>query len=394
MPVNKNKRIMAIVKCPECGHEVSDAADRCPNCGVSIAGNIKICPDCGRVVLKNTEKCPSCGAEFESIVNEDAARKKNGRTQETYKNIDPYAPNNARKKKNNNGAIVGVVVSVVVVALGALAYFLIDKSQKAESEQKAYEEVIASNDTALCSQYLRDYPKGLHCGEVEAKLKELVAEIGDWNDACVNNMKSGFVAFLSNHPNSTFEQACKDKIDSLDYVDALSANTEEALQIYISSHPEGKYVEDALQTQKNIASLKVQANEASAVKNVCSQFFTGLANRDEATLASAVAAVMDNFLNKRNATHADVMTFADKLASGHHHIAFTMNNDYNIRKVATDTDVFSFDVTFGVDEHYLTHDGKEEWMTYIVTARINPEMKISSLNMRSVSSASDENNDL
>ena len=96
MPVNKNKRIMAIVKCPECGHEVSDAADRCPNCGVSIAGNIKICPDCGRVVLKNTEKCPSCGAEFESIVNEDAARKKNGRTQETYKNIDPYAPNNAR----------------------------------------------------------------------------------------------------------------------------------------------------------------------------------------------------------------------------------------------------------------------------------------------------------
>ena len=67
---------MAIVKCPECGHEVSDAADRCPNCGVAIAGNIKKCPDCGRVVLKNTEKCPSCGAEFESIADEDAARKK------------------------------------------------------------------------------------------------------------------------------------------------------------------------------------------------------------------------------------------------------------------------------------------------------------------------------
>jgi len=385
---------MAIVKCPECGHEVSDAADRCPNCGVAIAGNIKKCPDCGRVVLKNTEKCPSCGAEFESIADEDAARKKNGRVQDAYKNIDPYAPSKTRKKKSNNGVVVGVVVSIVVVALGALAYFLIDKSQKAESEQNAYEEVMASNDTALCSQYLRDYPKGAHYDEVEAKLKELVAEINDWNDACVNNMKSGFVAFLGNHPNSVFEQACKDKIDSLDYVDALSANTVEALQVYISSHPEGKYIEDAMQAQKNIASLKVQPDEASSVKGVCSQFFTGLANRDETSLASAVAAVMDNFLNKRNATHADVMTFADKLASGHHHMVFTMNNDYKIRKVATDTDAFSFDVTFGVDEHYLTHDGKEEWMTYIVTARINPDMKISSLNMRNVTSASDENNGL
>ncbi len=385
---------MAIVKCPECGHEVSDAADRCPNCGVSIAGNIKKCPDCGRVVLKNAEKCPSCGAEFENIPETVSDRKNNGKTHGAYKNIDPYAPNKTRKRKNNNGVIVGVVVSFVVVALGALAYYLIDKSQKAESEQSAYEEVIASNDTALCSQYLRDYPNGLHCGEVEARLKELVTEINDWNDACVNNMKSGFIAFLGNHPNSSFEQACKDKIDSLDYVDALSANTVEALQIYISSHPEGKYIEDALQAQKNIASLKVQPNEAASVKSVCSQFFTGLANRDEAYLASSVAEVMDNFLNKRNATHADVMTFADKLASGHHHIAFTMNNDYNIRKVMTDTDVFSFDVTFGVDEHYLTHDGKEEWMTYIVTAKINPGMKISSLNMRSVSSASEENNDL
>ena len=390
MPVKKNKRIMAIVKCPECGHEVSDAADRCPNCGVAIAGNIKRCPDCGRVVLKNTEKCPSCGAELENIPDPDSVGGKSVRTAEVYNNIDPYAPNKSRKRKNNNGVVVGVVVSIVVVALGVLAYILIDRSQKAESEQNAYEEVMASNDTALCSQYLRDYPKGAHNEEVEAKLKELVAEINDWNDACVNNMKSGFVAFLGNHPNSMFELACKDKIDSLDYVDALSANTVEALQIYINSHPDGKYIEDAMQAQKNIASLKVQPDEASSVKGVCSQFFTGLANRDEASLASAVAAVMDNFLNKRNATHADVMTFADKLASGHHHIAFTMNNDYKIRKVATEAGVFSYDVTFGVDEHYSTPDGKEEWMTYIVTARINPDMKISSLNMRSVSSSSDE----
>lgn len=31
---------MAIIKCPECGHQTSDKAPVCPNCGVEIAGKI------------------------------------------------------------------------------------------------------------------------------------------------------------------------------------------------------------------------------------------------------------------------------------------------------------------------------------------------------------------
>ena len=298
----KNKRIMAIIKCPECGHEVSDAADRCPNCGVSIAGNIKTCPDCGRVVLKNAEKCPSCGAKLECFRETPAGSTGSGSRQKSYKNIDPYAPGVGEKKKGNRGVVVGIIVAVVVIALGVVAYTLVQKSQKAQNEQTAYEEVIASNDTALYSQYLRDFPEGKHSEEVEAKLKELVAEINDWNDACVNNIKSGFVTFLSNHPNSSFEQACKDKIDSLDYVDALSANTVEALQMYVSSHPDGKYIDEAVQAQNDIASMKVQPAEASTIKSVCSQFFTSLADKDEASLTSTVAAVMDNFLKDRKST--------------------------------------------------------------------------------------------
>ena len=32
---------MALIKCPECGHQVSDKAATCPSCGVAIAGNVK-----------------------------------------------------------------------------------------------------------------------------------------------------------------------------------------------------------------------------------------------------------------------------------------------------------------------------------------------------------------
>jgi len=33
---------MALIKCKECGHEVSNKADKCPNCGVSLTSKTKI----------------------------------------------------------------------------------------------------------------------------------------------------------------------------------------------------------------------------------------------------------------------------------------------------------------------------------------------------------------
>ena len=52
---------MAIIKCPECGRQISDKAPTCPSCGVEIAG--KITPVPGGVgpmtiamLMKNTLK--------------------------------------------------------------------------------------------------------------------------------------------------------------------------------------------------------------------------------------------------------------------------------------------------------------------------------------------------
>ena len=228
---------MAIIKCPECGHEVSSAAEKCPNCGVAIAGNIMTCPDCGRVVLRSTTTCPSCGAKLTAPAAAQGGYKApQPERREQYNNTDPYAAQQSEEpKKKKKGPLMAVIIVVAVIVIGVLAYVLIGNAQSAKSEQEAYESVIASSDTALYGQYLRDYPDGKHAEEVKAKLATLVAEIKDWNDACVNNTRSSFATFLTNHPGSPYEQACKDKIDSLDYQDALAAGTVDALQMYISS---------------------------------------------------------------------------------------------------------------------------------------------------------------
>lgn len=38
----KKEKAMALIICPECGHEVSDTAESCPKCGYSIYKNIQI----------------------------------------------------------------------------------------------------------------------------------------------------------------------------------------------------------------------------------------------------------------------------------------------------------------------------------------------------------------
>ena len=51
---------MAIIKCPECGHQISEKATICPSCGVEIDGKITRCVHCGEVYFKDDGLCPNC----------------------------------------------------------------------------------------------------------------------------------------------------------------------------------------------------------------------------------------------------------------------------------------------------------------------------------------------
>ncbi len=65
---------MALIKCPECGSEISDMATSCPQCGYPIQEyfddtpydvisnhETKKCVHCGRDIPKRIAKCPYCG---------------------------------------------------------------------------------------------------------------------------------------------------------------------------------------------------------------------------------------------------------------------------------------------------------------------------------------------
>lgn len=76
---------MALVKCKECGKEISSNAKICPNCGYK--NDVKTCPECGKIVKHTDTVCPDCGYPLQkknaqSIINDNldkitGARSKN-----------------------------------------------------------------------------------------------------------------------------------------------------------------------------------------------------------------------------------------------------------------------------------------------------------------------------
>ena len=61
---------MAIIKCTECGHEVSNRASACPNCGCPIEKG-KCCVECGQPIPEGVNVCPNCGCPTQDNLSHD-----------------------------------------------------------------------------------------------------------------------------------------------------------------------------------------------------------------------------------------------------------------------------------------------------------------------------------
>ena len=64
---------MALIKCEECGHMVSDRAEACPNCGAPTT-KPSVCSECGAQLPGNAATCPNCGCPTEKKNNGSVVR--------------------------------------------------------------------------------------------------------------------------------------------------------------------------------------------------------------------------------------------------------------------------------------------------------------------------------
>ena len=113
---------MALIKCPECGGQVSSNATQCIHCGCKYT----VCPECGKVYMGEMQVCPSCGFN----ISPQTVKTVNGKTanSQTVKDFNEVWQSRSFKDKivMRVTKIVGIILFLLVLALVIAAYIIID----------------------------------------------------------------------------------------------------------------------------------------------------------------------------------------------------------------------------------------------------------------------------
>lgn len=398
---------MAIIKCPECGHEISDKAPFCPSCGVAIAGKVVECPKCGKVYFSELSECPQCHykrpvADKTPIVENDNAVN----TQETEKtteveivkpkevnNEQPVGANNPeeandenlktpRNSSRNNKIIIGAVVAIVAVVIGIGCYFYY--SIQSDKELQAYNYAMASNDPQVLQSYLDQYSDApeAHLDSIQSHLDLIKKTQQDWTNVMISNSKSALEDYIAQHPDSPYKAIAIHKIDSIDWQTAQQQNTVEALELYIEQHSDGEHVEDANQMINSLNSKTIQPEERLMVNSIYGGFLKSLGDKDEEALTSFVNPLLTNFLGKTNATRSDVVTFMHKIyKSDVKSMTWKSLGDYTINKKNVGANQYEYSVAFSAIQTIVGQDDNATEVRYKITSTLNNEGRISDFNM-------------
>ena len=372
---------MAIIKCPECGHQISDKASICPVCGVKIENNIIKCPHCGNVYLKDQPTCPVCHqSPLESTV---ATQQPAIPVQPQIQPSQSAAAEQQAPRKSNKNKIIAIIIAVAIIIAGGYWYASSMNSLHGD-EETAYVNAMNSSDPAVLQDYLdsfKDAPQE-HIDSIKAHLEILKMNDTEWTNAIISNSKTALQQYIDNHPNSLHKTEALHKIDSIDWAQCSRQNTPEAYQAYLTEHSEGEHIVEAQEKLDKLDATTVGADDKQVVNSAFQQFFRGINNNDEMGITSAVSSTL-HFLTNPNATKQDVISFLHKLHKDDvRSLTWRANNDYNIKKKDMGDNTYEYDVEFTVDESvsYINSDN-DKFNQYKVRGHVDSNGKISSLQL-------------
>ena len=480
---------MAMIKCPECGHIVSDRAPSCPSCGAKIENEVINCAVCGESYFKEQAECPHChhrtantstmedehhtndvppmppppagvannnvppqqsnNAYAQPMVTPVAAQQQQtpygntqgapsqanqtvnnayqgqpvqptqqqsgyqaqptqstqqpggyqaqptqptsgpqpqfGNTQQPpYGQVPPQTPPpGVQQPKNKNILTIVLIAVVALLFIGIGAYFFFGAS--GNKEQQAYEYALNSNDPAVLESYLNNYRDAdpMHRDKISQQLAQLKQSELDWTNTMVSGSKTALADYLSKYPNSTHKAEAERKIDSLDWLVAKKANTAEAYNLYVTEHPNGVYIDEA-NNSLNVAKTKnITPKEKEMLALVFRSMFRSINDRDDEGLTSNFSDFISSFLGKSNASKSDVIAFLNKIYKDDiTAMEWRANNDMKITKREIGIDEYEYSVDFSAKQKIEREDeDKETEANYRIKAKVNPDGKITELNM-------------
>ena len=432
---------MAIIKCPECGRQISDKAPTCPSCGVEIAGKITKCPNCGEVYFSNLEMCPNCHElnpsltkmtssagmsqqtpsmtqqqDAENVARQNAIRQEEIRRQEALRQqerpqtsvrtttpptppVPPVRPQQTHSQNGGNGegtqakkkSARGVIIISLIFAflVCGIFYYFYDNANK-NKELEAYEYAMQSSDPMVLQSYLDTYKDAdeAHRDSIMAHLELLKQTDQDWTNAVVSGSKEALQAYLDKYPDSPHKQEVLNKIDSIDWNVAKNADNVEAYQAYLAAHADGSHIEEAENAMKKAKSRDLQPEEKEMVSSLFRHFFQSINTRDADGLQASCEDILSSLLGKNSATKADVVTFMNKLYKDDvTNLNWFLTNDYKIKKREVGDEDYEYQVQFSAREEVQLTDGTKKTNLFKINSTVSPDGKVSAFNRSKINAA-------
>lgn len=377
---------MAIIKCPECGRQVSDMAPTCPSCGVEIAGKILRCRHCGEIYFKAMDMCPNCHQVNQPVgiptqQEQPQPSPTPSEEQASTASTPDYTPKEQPKKKKSHSALIMAFI-FAVVCCGVLYYFYHQANEKKELE--AYTYAMQSTDPMVLQSFLDNYPEAApeHRDSIAAHLERVKLVDNEWTNALVSGSKSALEEYLKKYPDTPHKQEAWNKIDSLDWMMAKNADTAESYEAYLDNHADGEHFEEAENALKLVKGRDLQPEEKRMVSQLFRSFFQSINSKDESGLVATCEDILSSLLGKQTATQQDVITFMHKLyKEGISNMNWHINDDYQIKKREVGDNSYEYSVQFTAVQDVDHADGSETEAKYRISAIVSPEGKISEFNL-------------
>ena len=373
---------MAIIKCPECGHQVSDMAPTCPGCGVEIAGKVVKCPDCGEIYFRNQMVCPACHRPTTSTPTQRPVPVRHTEPITPVAKPKPKPePEPDTEKKSYTKLIVGLVAALALC--GVVAFFYNDASRQEESD---YALASQSMDPLVIEEYLNKYKdkNPEHRDSLQARLA-IIQEIDkEWNDVVISGSRDQLEHYAKTHPDSPHKTEAINKVDSMDFAHVMKDKTIDAFINYVKQHPNGRFVNDANAAIDAIKMTQLQPEETKMVKALFKKFFQSVNSRNEGGMLSTVADQLTSFLGQSGARKADVATFLKTLYKADiTKMNWHIIDDYKIDKKAGTKGAADYIVQFTAEQNISRTDATQPtYNRYQISATVSSDGKISGLNMK------------
>lgn len=357
---------MSLIKCPECGHEISDSAASCPQCGYPISN-------------------PTAHPSIVSVAGQ---------------------PNTTPSGKKR-AVLTIVLISMLIVALaGWAAWYLFFQGGTDEDERAAYDSIMRYENQhqldslgAALDDYFDTYNSdAYHYSQLKDLHDRFFTEKADWQAIEGTLSLETVQHFMDVHPDGFYLKDANQMLDSLSYLAACDVNTREAYDHYLSQFSQGKYVAEVRKLMVELDNKELSAEENTAIKEVLTAHFEALGDDDKEGVAATLASEISSYIGKANPELEDIYTYMSHMHSSGRSIVFNVTKSIVTKIEAAGRNLYN--VQFALDEEVYTHghhaaldtetgnpeekgeDAPAEVKHFKGAAVLNESMKITSLVLR------------